>query len=128
MSSDNEVEVVVTWYVPLKQSPIYVLSAKEIFSGKAHEAPPIDKKRMMLIDIVDRPSEEYFLRGSQQAKDFCAAEKAVLLGLDDRVRSRADLDSAIHLREARSPARYVFQRSRNNFNKEELRREGENAA
>ena len=44
MSSDNEVEVVVPWDVPLKQSPIYVL-AKEIFSRKAHKAPPINKKR-----------------------------------------------------------------------------------
>jgi len=56
MSSDNEVEVVVPWDVPLKQSPIYV-SAKEIFSGKAHKAPPIDKKRTMLLNIVNRPSE-----------------------------------------------------------------------
>ena len=80
MSSDNEVEVVVTWYVPLKQSPIYVLSAKEIFSGKAHEAPPIDKKRMMLLDIVNRPSEEYFLRGSQQAKDFELLKKQCFSG------------------------------------------------
>ena len=48
MSSDNEVEVVVPWDVPLKQSPIYV-SAKEIFSGKAHKAPSIDKKRTVLL-------------------------------------------------------------------------------
>jgi hypothetical protein len=69
MPSDDEVEVVVPWDVPLKQSPIYV-SALETFSGKAHKAPPINKKRTMLLNIVNRLSEEYFLRGSQQAKDF----------------------------------------------------------
>ncbi len=51
MSSDNEVEVVVSWDIPLKQNPIYE-SAKEIFSGKAHKASPIDKKRTMLLNIV----------------------------------------------------------------------------
>ena len=79
MSSDNEVEVVVPWDVPLKQSPIYV-SAKGIFSGKAHKAPPIDKKRMMLLNNVNRPSEEYFLHGSQQAKDFALLKKQCLSG------------------------------------------------
>jgi hypothetical protein len=69
MPSDDEVEVVVPWDIPLKQSPIYI-SALEIFSGKAHEAPPIDKKKTMLLNIVNFTSEEYFLRGSQQAKDF----------------------------------------------------------
>ena len=63
MSSDNEVEIVVPWDVPLKQSPIYV-SAKEIFSGKAHKALPIDKKRTILLNIVNHLSEEYFLHGS----------------------------------------------------------------
>jgi hypothetical protein len=69
MPSDDEVEVVVSWDVPLKQSPIYA-SALEIFSGKAHEAPPINKKRTMLLNIANHPSEEYFLHGSQEAKDF----------------------------------------------------------
>jgi hypothetical protein len=79
MSSDDKVEVVIPWDIPLKQSPIYV-SAKEIFSGKAHKAPPIDKKRMMLLNIVNRPSEEYFLRGSQQATDFELLKKKCFSG------------------------------------------------
>jgi len=79
MSSDNEVEVVVPWDVPLKQSPIYVL-AKEIFSGKAHKALPIDKKRTMLLNIVNHPSEESFLHGSQQAKDFALLKKQCFSG------------------------------------------------
>jgi hypothetical protein len=41
MSTDDVLVVVVPRDAPLKQSPIYV-SALEIYSGKAHEAPPID--------------------------------------------------------------------------------------
>ena len=79
MSSDNEVEVVVPWDVPLKQSLIYI-SGKEILSGKAHNAPQIDKKRMILLNIVNHPSEEYFLRSSQQAKNFELLKKQCFLG------------------------------------------------
>jgi hypothetical protein len=58
---------------------IYV-SGKEILSGKAHNAPQIDKKRMILLNIVNHPSEEYFLRGSQQAKNFELLKKQCFLG------------------------------------------------
>jgi len=69
MSTDNVVVVVVPWDAPLKQSLIYE-SALEISSRKAHEAPPINTKRTMLLSIVNRPLGEYFVHGSQQATDF----------------------------------------------------------
>jgi hypothetical protein len=68
-SSDDEVQVVVPWYAHLKQSPVYE-PALDIFSGMAHKSPPIDTKCTMLLDIVSRPLEEYFLRGTSQATDF----------------------------------------------------------
>ncbi len=37
--------------------------ALEIFSGKAHEAPPMDTKRMMLLSIVSRSSDANVGRG-----------------------------------------------------------------
>jgi hypothetical protein len=69
MPSDDAVEVVIPWDAPLQQSLIYK-SALEIFSRKAHKAPPINKKRLMLLNIIGQPSEEYFLRSSQQANNF----------------------------------------------------------
>jgi hypothetical protein len=69
MSSGDEVEVVVLWDALLKQSPVY-RSALNIFSRKAHKAPNIHTKRTLLLNIVSRPSEEYFIRGSRQANDF----------------------------------------------------------
>ncbi len=69
MSSDDEIQVVIPWDAHLKQSPVYK-PALDIFSGKAHKSPPIDTKRTMLLDIVSRPLEEYFLRGTSQATDF----------------------------------------------------------
>jgi len=38
------------------------------------------KKRMMLLNIVNRPSEEYFLHSSQQAKDFALLKKQCFSG------------------------------------------------
>ena len=38
------------------------------------------KKRMMLLNIIDHPSEEYFLHSSQQAKDFALLKKQCFSG------------------------------------------------
>jgi hypothetical protein len=74
MSSGNEVKVVILWDTLLKQSPVYG-SAFDIFSGKAHKAPNIDTKRTLLMNIISRPWEEYFIRGSRQANDFQRLKK-----------------------------------------------------
>jgi hypothetical protein len=74
MSSDNEVEVLVLWEALLKRSPVYE-PAYDIFCGKAHKSPPIDKKHTMLLNIVSRLQEEYFLRGTRQAEDFQLLKK-----------------------------------------------------
>ena len=68
-SDDDEVQVVVQWDAHLKLSPVYE-PAFDIFNGKAHKSPPIDTKCTMLLNIVSRPLEEYFLRGTSQATDF----------------------------------------------------------
>ena len=68
-SHDDEVQVVVQWDAHLKLSPVYE-PAFDIFNGKAHKSPPIDTKCTMLLNIVSRPLEEYFLRGTSQATDF----------------------------------------------------------
>ena len=64
-SDDDEVQVVVQWDAHLKLSPVYE-PAFDIFNGKAHKSPPIDTKCTMLLNIVSRPLEEYFLRGTSQ--------------------------------------------------------------
>jgi hypothetical protein len=69
MSSADAVEVVVLWDALLKQSPVYG-SALDIFSGKAHKAPNINTKQTLLLNIVSKPSEEYFIHGSRQANNF----------------------------------------------------------
>jgi hypothetical protein len=69
MSSDDEVQVVVPWDAHLKQSLVYE-PALDIFSGKAHKSPLIDTKRIMLLDIISQPLEEYFLHGTSQDTDF----------------------------------------------------------
>jgi hypothetical protein len=69
MSSGDEVKVVVLWDALLKQSPVYG-SALDIFSGKAHKATNIDTKHTLLLNILSRPSEEYFICGSRQADNF----------------------------------------------------------
>jgi hypothetical protein len=53
----------------MKLHPVYK-TVFDIFNGKAHKSPPIDVKRTMLLDIISRPLEEYFLRGTSQATDF----------------------------------------------------------
>ena len=68
-SDDDEVQVVVQWDAHLKLHPVYE-TAFDIFNGKAHKSPPMDAKRIMLLDIVSPPLEEYFLRGTSQATDF----------------------------------------------------------
>jgi hypothetical protein len=57
MSSDDEVEVVVSWEALLKRSLVYE-SARDFFNGKAHKDPPLDAKRTMLLNIVSRPWED----------------------------------------------------------------------
>jgi hypothetical protein len=79
MSLGDEVEVVVSWDALLKQSPVYG-SAFGIFSGKAHKTPNIDTKHTLLLNIVSRPSDEYFIRGSRQANDFQWLKKLCYAG------------------------------------------------
>ncbi len=68
-------------------------SALDIFSGKAHKAPPLDVKRTMLLNIVSRPWEKYFPRGSSQTDDFMALKmpsSVISMGsLATRSRSRS---------------------------------------
>ena len=68
-SDDDEVQVIVQWDAHLKLNPVYE-PAFDIFKGKAHKSPPIDTKCTMLLNIVSRPLDEYFLRGTSQATDF----------------------------------------------------------
>jgi hypothetical protein len=79
MSSNDEVDVIILWDTLLKQSPVY-RSAFNIFSGKAHKAPNIDTKRTLLLNIVTRPWEEYFIHGSRQANDFQQLKKLCYAG------------------------------------------------
>ena len=51
-----------------------------IFSGKAHKAPGLEEKRTMLLNIVTRPPEEYFLIGSKQLDDFKAVKAECYAG------------------------------------------------
>jgi hypothetical protein len=74
MSSGDEEEVVILWDTLLKQSPVYV-SALDIFSRKAKKAPNIDTKHTLLLNIISRPFEEYFIPGSRQADDFLRLKK-----------------------------------------------------
>jgi hypothetical protein len=69
MLSNDEVEIIVVWEALLKRSPAYK-SVCNIFSGKAHKAPPLDANRTMLLNIASQPWEEYFLRGSSQADNM----------------------------------------------------------
>ena len=78
-SGGDEVEVVILWEALLKESPVYE-PVLDIFSGKAHKAPNIDTKRNLLLNIVSRPWEEYFLRGSSQADDFKQLKKQCYAG------------------------------------------------
>ncbi len=79
MSSDDDVEVLVSWEALLKQSPVYE-PAYDIFCGRAHKSPPMDKKRTMLLNIVSQPLEEYFLHGTRQAEDFQLLKKQCYAG------------------------------------------------
>jgi hypothetical protein len=76
MSDDSEVEVIVD---VLKENQTYV-HALGIFSGKAHKAPGVKEKRKMLLNIVKRPPEEYFLHGSRQFDDFKAIKAECYAG------------------------------------------------
>jgi hypothetical protein len=55
-------------------------STLDIFSGKAHKAPPINKKRTMLMNTMSRPLDEFFLHGSRQSNDFKTLKKQCLFG------------------------------------------------
>jgi hypothetical protein len=79
MSSDDEVEVLVLWEALLKWSPVYE-PVYDIFCGKAHKSPLIDKKHTMLLNIVSWLLEEYFLRGTRQAEDFQLLKKQCYAG------------------------------------------------
>ena len=76
MSEDSEVEVIID---VLKENQAYV-HALGIFSGKAHKAPGLEEKRTMLLNIVKRPPEEYFLHGSRQFDDFKAIKAECYAG------------------------------------------------
>jgi len=79
ISFDDEVQVVVPWDARLKLSLVYE-PAFDIFSGKGHKSPPLDTKRDVLLNIVSRPSEEYFLSGTSQATDFEKLKKQCRAG------------------------------------------------
>ena len=79
MSSDDEVDVLVSWEALLKRSPVYK-PRYDNFCGKAHKSPLIDKKRTMLLNIVSRRLEEYFLCGTRQAEDFQLLKKQCYAG------------------------------------------------
>ena len=66
MSDNSDVEVIVDI---LKENQTYV-HALGIFSGKAHKAPGLEDKRTMLLNIMKRTPEEFFLHGSTQFDDF----------------------------------------------------------
>ena len=74
MSSDDEVEVLISWEALLKRNPFYK-PVYDIFCGKVHKSPPIDKKCTMMFHIVSRLFEEYFLHGTRQAEDFQLLKK-----------------------------------------------------
>ena len=76
MSIDSDVEIVVD---KTRESETYV-NAVGIFSGKAHKAPGLEEKRTMLLNIVKRPPEEYFLIGSKQLDDFKAVKAECYAG------------------------------------------------
>ncbi len=76
MSVDSDVKVVVD---ALRESETYV-NAVGIFSGKAHKAPGLKEKRTMLLNIVTRPLEEYFLIGLSQHKEFKAIKAECMRG------------------------------------------------
>ena len=76
MSDASDVEVIVD---VLKENQTYV-HALGIFSGKAHKAPGLKEKRPMLLNIVKRPPEEYFLHGSTQIDDFKAIKAECYAG------------------------------------------------
>jgi hypothetical protein len=67
------------WEALLKRSPVYE-PTYNIFCGKSHKSPPIDKKRTMLLNILSRPLEEYFLRSTRQAEDFQLLKKQCYAG------------------------------------------------
>jgi hypothetical protein len=56
-SSNDEVEIVISWEALLKLSLVYK-SAHDIFSGKAHKDPTLDAKCTMLLNIVSWPWED----------------------------------------------------------------------
>ena len=76
---DAQVQVVVPWDAQLKLSLVYE-PAFDIFSGKGHKSPPLNTKRDMLLNIVSRPSEEYFLSGTSQDTNFEKLKKQSYAG------------------------------------------------
>ena len=79
MSFDDKVRLVVSRETMLKQNPVYK-SVFNICRGKAHKAPPIDKKHTMLLNIVSQPLEGYFLCGTSQAENFKLLKKHCYAG------------------------------------------------
>ncbi len=71
--------MVVLWDALLKQNPVYG-SAFDIFSRKAYKAPNIDTKHTLLLNIVSRPTDEYFIRSSSQADDIQRLKKLCYAG------------------------------------------------
>jgi hypothetical protein len=95
-SDDDEVQVVVQWDAHLKLSPVYE-PGFDIFNGKAHKSPPIDTKRTMLLNIVSRRLEEYFLRGTSQATDFEKLKKQCHAGWTLSFASRSTVRRRLEL-------------------------------
>ena len=73
MSSDDEVQVVVPWDASL---PSRLTSSAERATSHLRSTQSV----YMLLNIVSRPSEEYFLSGTSQATDFEKLKKQCRAG------------------------------------------------
>ena len=75
--TDNDVEVIIPWEVALKSCETYK-RAIAIFGSRKYQSPVIDDMRKLLKDIVDESGELFFLRSSEQAKNFNLLKKQCL--------------------------------------------------
>jgi hypothetical protein len=75
--TDNDVEVIIPWEVALKSCETYK-RAITIFGSRKYQSPVIDDMRKLLKDIVDESGELFFLRSSEQAKNFDLLKKQCL--------------------------------------------------
>ena len=69
LSEDNEVTVVTRWDTELRKKGSYKI-AVSIFSGRRFGTPSLAAMREWLDEIVQHPSQDFFLNNSEQAKSF----------------------------------------------------------